>query len=205
MKKVTLLTICAIISSSFIALQAREPYKPKSEITVRWGWIDTGDWDDWGWEWSDNYAKTPLERYNNGKYYYDDKVYTQAISVSYTNEIKRWLALSINGAYSGVLQNERDTNYNNIVSKYRKHRISVFPMVRFTYLNRPMIRLYSAAGLGFGMTSEKWSDNNYKKNKTFIEGQATFFGVSVGKTFFASWELGVGAMGIFTMGAGYRF
>ncbi len=203
MKKATLLVICTIISLSFTALQASEPYKPKSEFTVRWGWIDAGDW---GWGHDDYYySGTPLERYNDGKYYYDDKVYTQAISVSYTNEVKRWLALSITGAYSGILQNERYRNSDNIVNKYRKHRISVFPMVRFTYLNRPMVRLYSAAGFGFGMTNEKWSDSDYKKRNTYIDGQATFFGVSVGKTFFASWELGVGAMGVLTMGAGYRF
>lgn len=114
--------------------------------------------------------------------------------------------MSINLSYSGVSQKERSSENDQVVNTYRKHRFAVFPSVKFTYFNRPMVRLYSAAGFGFGLKKEKWSSSpkDYT-NDTHVSGQLTFFGVSVGKKLFASWEVGVGSMGILTMGGGYRF
>ena len=208
MRKIILLSLCFITISLCTTTYGVEPYKNKQEFTIRWGFVDDEDWYDWSNSRIDaipyNYY-TPLDKYNNGKYYYDEKIYTQAITLSYTNEIKRWLALSINATYSGAFQNERETESGKITDKYRRHRIAVFPMVRFTYLNRPVVRLYSAVGFGFGMTKDGWSSNPYRESKTDIDGQLTFFGVSVGKKLFASWEVGIGSMGYFTMGGGYRF
>ena len=210
MKKSILLIVCCIAASSYSTLHARnrEPYKPKQEITVRYGVVDdflnNDFWSDW-WKWS-FYEVSPLERYNNGKYYYDDKIYTQAISLSYTREIKRWLALSVSVAYSGVSQKERKREDNKVISEYKKHRLGIVPMVRFTYFNRPVIRLYSAVGLGFGIKNESWSNTKRDNiNTTRLCGQATFFGVSVGKKIFATTEIGTGEMGILTIGGGYRF
>jgi hypothetical protein len=206
MKKTLLPAIYCLLLFSVTAVQARsrEPYKPKHELTVRWGLYDSEVFDsNWNWEWSD---ESPLERYNKGRYYCDDKLYTQAVSLSCTHEIKRWLAMSLNLSYSGVSQNERLTESDLIVNTYRKHRFAVFPSVKFTYFNRPMIRLYSAAGFGFGLKREKSSgSSDYYTNKTRVGGQLTFFGVSVGKDLFASWELGYGSMGFLTICGGYRF
>jgi hypothetical protein len=203
MKKISRSTACCLILLSAITIQARpqEPYKPKHEITVRCGLYDDEIFDDWGWD-----DESPFERYNRGEYHLDDKIYTSVISFSYTHEIKRWLAMSVNFSYSGVSQNERSTENDHIVNKYSKHRFSLFPSAKFTYLNRPMIRLYSAAGFGLGLKREKWySNSNHFTNETHISGQLTFFGVSVGKKLFASCEMGYGSMGILTMGGGYRF
>jgi hypothetical protein len=184
----------------------REPYKLKHEITVRWGVADDYFDTNIPFGYGSDYGMTPLDRYNRGKYYYDDKLYTQAISISYTQELKRWLALSVNATYSGVSQNERSTETNQISNKYRKHHFSIYPMVRFTYFNRPVIRMYSAAGFGFGITDEKWSSNYQSHNsETSLSGQIIFFGISVGKNLFASWEIGAGSMGYLIMGGGYRF
>jgi hypothetical protein len=116
------------------------------------------------------------------------------------------VALSLNVSYSGVMQNERSAENDLIVNKHRKHRFAVFPTVKFTYFNRPLIRLYSAAGFGFGLKREKWDSNtDYYINETHVSGQLTFFGVSVGKNVFASWEIGYGSMGFLTLCGGYRF
>lgn len=205
MRKFLLLAACSFFIS--YPMIAGEPYQLKNELTVRWGVVDGENWNNSDWDWYWNYGwDTPLDRYNSGKYYRDEKECTQAISISYTRELKKWLAISIVGAYSGVRQNERERRTYDIVGRYRKHRIAVMPMVRFTYLNRPVVRLYSAVGFGFGTTKEHWTyEHRHKTNDTYIQGQATFFGVSVEKKWFALTELGVGAMGIFTIGTGYRF
>ncbi|MDR2679309.1 MAG: hypothetical protein LBC47_00710 [Tannerella sp.] len=209
MKKIVLFISCYIITSLCITAEGRtrerEPYKLKREITVRWGAVNDILYSNTNW--FDYYYWTPLERYNGGKYYYDDKIYTQAISLSYTQELKRWLALSVNAVYSGISQNKRSTETNQISDKYRKYHFSIYPAVRFTYFNRPVIRLYSAVGLGLGITDEKWSNDYQSYNReTNLGGQITFFGVSVGKNLFALWETGVGDTGYFLIiGGGYRF
>lgn len=195
----------AVASAGYV--YAGEPYKLKNEFSISWGFPGEDDWNDWEWDsyrWGQD-TSTPLGRYNEGKYYYGMKEYTHAITVSYTNEMKKWLALSINATYSGVSRNEMETETDRIVDKYRKHRLEVFPMVRFTYLNRPVIRLYSALGFGFGMKSEKKPGDSYYANETYLGGHATFIGVSVGKKLFASWELGAGSKGVLNMSVGYRF
>ena len=207
MKKVILFAVCCLFVSSYTEAQTKDSYKLKNEITVRWGVVDDEDWyyNGHGYIGDYSYWGSPLERYNNGKYYYDDQIYTQALTVSYTSELKRWLALSINASYSGVFQNERETASGKKMDKYTKHRIAIYPMVRFTYFNRPSVRLYSAVGLGFGMKREGWSNNDDYDYENYVSGQITFFGISVGKKLFASWEFGYGSMGILNMGVGYRF
>lgn len=194
-----------ILSFSAVA-KGKEPYQLKREITLRWGMDDfSSDGIFFGHTWLET-DKTPLERYNSGKYYYDGKVSTRAVSLSCSQEIKRWFSLSLNASYSAVSQNERQVETNQVSNTYRKYRLSIYPMVRFTYFNRPAIRLYSAAGFGLSVMNEKWSSNRqYHNSETDLGGQITFFGVSVGKDLFASWEAGIGNMGFIVIGGGYRF
>ena len=222
MRKILLLVVCCMMYSLCSTVYGSEPYKTKQEFSINWGWVDD---DDYNWSKPNVYYSyygggyggyyggygylydvppyTPLNRYNDGKYYYDKEIQTQAISLTYTREIKRWLALSINASYSGAYRNERESESGKITNKYRRHRIAVFPMVRFTYLNRPVVRLYSGVGIGLGLKKEGWSNNHEYKSR--FDGQITFFGVSVGRKLFTSWELGTGAMGYLTVGGGYRF
>ena len=178
-----------------------EPYKTKHEFSIRWGtnydFYESHDYYYYWW--------SPLDRYNSGKHHLGNKICTESITLSYAREMKRWLTLSINSSYYGVFQDERENSSDKITNKYRKHRISVYPMVRFTYLNRPMIRLYSSVGLGLGLTTEGWSNDSSYDNETHLDGQLTFFGISVGKKLFVSSEIGLGAMGYLNMGVGYRF
>ena len=204
MKKHFLPIIFSLLTTTYVKVYADEPYKLKDEFTVRIGVVDGFDSDYWDWDWY--YMDTPLERYEKGRYYYDDKIFTEAITLSYSKELKGWLALGINVSYSGVFQKERRTSDDQVVNKYKKHRIGLFPTVKFIYFNRPIIRLYSAAGFGIGVKDERWTSNRGSHiRETRLSGQVTFFGVSVGKKLFASWEVGAGSMGYITMGAGYRF
>jgi len=203
MRKIILLSVCFIIISLCTVTYGGEPNKNKHEFSIRWGAIyDLYENHDYSYYWS-----SPLERYNSGKYHFGDKTSTEAITLSYAREMKRWLTLSLNASYFGVFQREMENGSNKIADRYKKHKISVYPMVRFTYLNRPMIRLYSSVGIGLGLTKEGWSNNSrhYNDNDAYIEGQLTFFGISVGKKLFVSAEIGLGAMGYLTMGGGYRF
>jgi hypothetical protein len=203
MKKIIILTLTVFLPC--LKMQAREPYATKSEITIRIGGVDIDNLDDPGFNRPSSYWNTPLGRYNEGRYEYGRAFCTPAITISYTNEMKRWLALTINASYVGFFQREKEIETNTITDKYSSHRFTLYPMVRFSYFNRPLIRLYSALGLGIGFKSGGWSSDNNNSSTYYTSGQATFFGVSVGKKLVASWELGIGSMGIATMGIGYRF
>ncbi len=180
------------------------------EVTIRWGMIES-PFEMWGQP-TPGYRDTPwypwhtpLEHYNRGKYFYNKRYHTQALSLSYTQELKRWLALSINASYSGSYQNQRIAGSERVTDTYRKHRFALYPTVRFTYVNSSMIRLYSGIGLGFGMKREKDFFTNEYKTKTYLTGQLTFIGISIGRNLFACWELGYGQRGFLTAGIGYRF
>ena len=83
------------------------------------------------------------------------------------------------------------------------------PTVRFTYLNRPIVRLYSSIGVGVGFCRERtrnvegYIENN--QHETFCPAQITLLGVSVGRRLFGFAELSTGSLGVCTAGIGYRF
>jgi hypothetical protein len=204
MKKILFISCCFIVISSIEAQTAKTSYQPKREITLRWGAFYDEDWlghhNDYYYA---EYWSSPLDRYNSAKQYAGPRVYSGAISLQYTEELKRWMALCFNVSYSGVYENRHNLLTENVKDKYRSHRLSLLPMVRFTYLNKPTVRLYSALGVGIGFSSEKSDQIRY--NDTFMDAHITFFGISVGKKLFASSEIGFGSLGIINAGIGYRF
>ena len=91
--------------------------------------------------------------------------------------------------------------------------VSLMPSVRFTYLNRPWVRLYSGVDVGCaylwtGTTTyngksdsgEKGTDNNF-----LYAFNATIFGVNVGKKFYGLFELNAGYDAMVKIGIGARF
>lgn len=188
-------------------LGTKPAYKPKNELSISWGLIenpfemyhnDTPDWPGGRFE-----GSTPWERYDRNRYSYGDRIYTQAFSLGYTQELSQWLSLGVQAAYSGIYQSQRLEGMTT--DRLYTHRFALYPAVRFTYLNRPIIRLYSGAGLGVGM---KWKHEFFDRDveySVFPTGQVTFFGLSVGRRLFANWEIGYGVKGYLTLGMGYRW
>jgi hypothetical protein len=214
MTKKMLLIICLTAlalnadAQSFLRWLGIKPaYKLKNELSISWGLVenpfemygdDTPDWPGGRFE-----GHTPWERYDRSRYSYSDRIYTQALSVGFTQELSRWLALGMQASYSGQFQSQRLDGITT--DRLYTHRFAFYPAVRFTYLNRPMVRLYSGLGLGIGM---KWNREFFDRDveySVFPTGQVTFFGVSVGRQLFANWELGYGVKGYLTLGMGYRW
>ena len=90
---------------------------------------------------------------------------------------------------------------------------ALMPSVRFTYLNRPWVRLYSGVDVGCGYlwsgtTSYDSKDEGEEgsKNKNFLFAfNVTAFGVNVGKKFYGLFELNAGYDAIVKVGIGARF
>ena len=105
------------------------------------------------------------------------------------------------------------TDYTYQVYNMRwMHCITLMPELRFSYLNRPHVTLYSAVAAGatlfVGHENPTWEiyDGQWWKHSTFPSFQLTAFGVRAGgEHLFGSFELGVGIKGFASAGIGYAF
>ena len=135
---------------------------------------------------------------------------TPVFSFNYHYRLTKWLwaGAMVNYAYY------RDhTDYTYQVYNMRwMHCITLMPELRFSYLNRPHVTLYSAVAAGatlfVGHENTTWEiyDGQWWKHSTFPSFQLTAFGVRAGgEHLFGSFELGVGIKGFASAGIGYAF
>ena len=88
--------------------------------------------------------------------------------------------------------------------KYNFGYASLMPVVKFAWLNRPHVGLYSKLGVGAGMAFDNGDDNPFE-NISF-SGQLTPIGVDFGGECFRGFvEAGVGMQGIVCAGVRWLF
>ncbi len=155
-----------------------------------------------------------VERYHN-VIYPSDLTYRGALktsggyALSYMYSPLRWLSV---GLYAGYVCEWQPTHLRStqaITSITKERHLMLVPTVRFTYLNRPIVRLYSSIGIGVGFCRERIRnvDGHIEANYSdrFCPAEVTFLGVSVGRRLFGFAELSVGSMGCCSAGIGYKF
>ena len=134
-----------------------------------------------------------------------------------------WLGLSLSVAY--YRDPEKIQNGSQFIASCNREYYSVafMPEVRFSYLNRPHVTLYSALSVGFAhfFGTEECYNVTYPENRRpwFSDGingdyaptnfstlHVTLFGVKAGwRHVFGSLELGAGYKGFGSVGVGYEF
>lgn len=142
-------------------------------------------------------------------FYLGDKTYWPAVNLTYSYQLKKWLSLGVTLTYAGVFQNRYDLLTDNLRGKFREHYIGLTPTLRFDWLNRKFVRLYSSIGLGVGVDMEYSSlvENNYSMtdNNIIPTIDAVCLGAMVGRKIYIFSELGLGFNGFLKVGIGYRF
>ena len=139
----------------------------------------------------------PSFRYQmkESNYYKGAEYFTGVLSLSYTYQLRRWCQLGGTVNFAAVTR----PYYYNITNKKAYDRNSYFasimPTVRFTYLNREKVQLYSAVSLGVAV-------GIYEVVPCY---DFTLFGCSFGKSLFGFAEIGNGFGGWGRVGIGYRF
>ena len=130
----------------------------------------------------------------------------------YYYQIKPWCQVGVKTLVEcAKLTHYSDTLRTTITAVDRYALASFMPSVRFTYLNRPWVRLYSGLELGFayfwsGTTSYERGKENADKNNNFLFAfNVTAFGVKKKKKFFGMFELNAGYDSMITVGIGARF
>ncbi len=152
----------------------------------------------------------------------NDKFYsTPVFSLSSHYRVAKWfwLGLSFSTAYY------RTYNGSDLVGSCNReyYSIAFMPEVRFSYLNRPHVTLYSALSVGLAefFGTDDCYNVTYPENRHpwFSDGingdyaptqfstlHVTLFGVKAGwKHVFGSLELGAGYKGLGSIGIGYEF
>ncbi len=130
-------------------------------------------------------------------------------ALSYMYSPRKWLSFGLYVGYTGWWQSQYLSTTQELHSTSYEHHIMFVPTVRFSYLNRRNVRLYSSLGLGYGLCLDRAKDSNgaitrsYKS--TFVPVQFTPIGVSVGRRLFGFAELTVGSMANLSVGIGYKF
>ncbi len=155
-----------------------------------------------------------------------DLLYTPVFSLDYHYRAAKWFWLGLSTGYGFY----KESHYpDGIVSPdldhwvCKQHNFLIMPSLRFSYLNRPHITLYSGLDIGLLIvkrTPERMiqfveegfspdddpSDWPDKRTDMFSAFQLTAFGVKAGaKHWFGSFEAGVGIKGFVNLGLGYEF
>ncbi|MDR2980462.1 MAG: hypothetical protein LBV02_08525 [Bacteroidales bacterium] len=149
--------------------------------------------------------------YNYGSWMRDDTytglyITTPTLTFTYLYRPLKWLWLGGCFAYTGEYRIEYDKFSEEKIGSNNASLLSLAPYIRFSYLNKEKVNLYS--GFGLAMTYEIKSSTVGRSRhwlSTEFTGQMTFFGVSFGKTVVGFAEVGFGYKGIINMGIGYRF
>ena len=135
---------------------------------------------------------------------------TPVFSLNYHYRLTKWLWA---GAMVNYAYYKDHTDYTNQLYNDRwMHCITLMPELRFSYLNRPHVTLYSAVAVGTTLFADhenpSWKeyDGQWWKLSVYPSFQLTAFGIRAGgEHLFGTFELGAGIKGFASAGIGYAF
>lgn len=97
-------------------------------------------------------------------------------SLDFMYHINHWLAAGADITMEGETIRKYKKTDETLISVSQLYSFAIMPAVRFTYLNRPVVKLYSGVQLGCYLLSSTTS-----KSQVTFGGNATLLGVSAGK------------------------
>lgn len=131
---------------------------------------------------------------------------TGVISLELDFNIKRWFAFTLGIGTNAAFQDVFDPMTGGKMGRNKAAAITILPEARFNWLNRDIVRLYSAIGIGLGI--DVASDIRYNETETgfYPVAQFTPVGISLGRRVYWFAECGLGLQYIGGMtGIGVRF
>lgn len=133
--------------------------------------------------------------------------WTPNISVGYKYRLAKWFWLGATVSYTGLYDVYYDRVTNEKVSTQSDHIISIMPSVRFSWLNKKYVTLYSGLSVGYALDiyQGKSATDPYIGYGHGFGFQLTAVGVHVGRKWYGFTEIGVGMQGFIQAGFGYNF
>lgn len=130
-------------------------------------------------------------------------------NADYGGYVKRWLYIGGVASWTTGYRGISDIATHKRVDALNYNAITLMPELRFAWLNRGIVHLYS--GIGVGVTYAYY-DREYTKSqgaiatsKWGVAFDATFIGIAVGREWFGYVDIGAGNRGTISAGFGYRF
>lgn len=135
----------------------------------------------------------------SARYFESPTRYLPGINLEYSCNIKPWLSLGGKATFAATWSSMRHVSTNELL--YRNNRIATALILnlRFDYLRKPIINLYSAVGAGIAARFA------YDDGVVTPMYDLTFFGLTLGRKVYFFAEVGAGISGSLRAGVGYRF
>ena len=145
------------------------------------------------------------------------QIFTPVFSLDYHYRASKWFWLGLTTGYNFYKEKGNVGNIGmpeNPTWQYKEHHFLIMPSLRFSYLNRPHLTLYSGLAVGLYIKhGREYLDDDFlirprtiDHNRVFSAFQLTAFGLKAGaKHWFGSFEAGFGIKGIVNLGVGYEF
>lgn len=141
------------------------------------------------------------------------QIFTPVFSMDYHYRASKWFWLGLTAGYN-LYKEKGYGEPENLTWQYKEHHFLIMPSLRFSYLNRPHLTLYSGLSVGLYIKhGREYRDDDClirpittDHNRVFSAFQLTAFGLKAGaKHWFGSFELGAGIKGFVNFGVGYEF
>lgn len=179
-----------------------------SELSLTWGvapldYILMGD--NFGTRpFPDVYDGNSITDYLYSRRYYGGNGYiTGAVNIAYSYRFKKWFELSLIFSYSGYFRQFYDTMTDRPAFRQNGFSVSFVPFVRFVWLNRPVVKMYSGLGIGCSFAGDV---TPLERSTVIIPAiDITPIGIKVGKKIYGLAEVSLGTTGAVSAGIGYRF
>ena len=188
------------------ALSPTKPLLPNThELRLSTSWGATNSWGG-VISWNENIGRYYTTQSDYYKYDYSDSHY-YTINLDYVYWAKEWLSVGVSATWVMGLRNLYDSQTRKRVDTQHQDFISIMPTVRFAWLRRGVVQLYSSFSLGLGV--EHYLLNSDVGRPIYNTLYYCAFdikpvGVSVGRKWFGFAELGYGSRGVFNIGFGCR-
>ncbi|MBQ2783413.1 MAG: hypothetical protein IJE99_00250 [Alistipes sp.] len=121
------------------------------------------------------------------------------LSLNYQHSVKRWLSLGVKSTVGWKTRSERHVVSNDVYRRYSMCLASLMFNMRFSWLHRDYVSMYSSLGLG-AMAHIQFGDSWLAPMV-----DAAWVGISVGKRVYGYAEFGAGVGGVLRAGVGVRF
>lgn len=158
----------------------------------------------------DNFTITATDLYTGGHYQSNNSKCWGALSIGYSYKLAKNIRLGLTYSFSQINEDIVLGSSSALGAKNDTYNV-LMPSVKFYWLKKNIITLYSRVGAGvvFAKSEQEFDNNqqaNKTENKTIFAWQASPLGIEIGRSKIVAFaEAGIGYMGSVQIGALFRF
>ena len=162
----------------------------------------------WGSDWNEPPLLEPnIIDFNSTDYYTGARYTTNAIFGEYMFQANSWFGIGGTLTYFAYFNNFYNVQSDQKVGSNIKQHISIYPTLRFTWLNRTQFSMYSSFGIGrrFIIENDRRPNNSSESFTNSYGCQFTLLGATIGDKWYVFSDIvTIGTQGFFSVGLGYR-